>query len=138
MMALIIFSDEIYEYFTYDGLKHISPGSLSEIQDRIITISGYSKTFNITGWRIGYCVCDEKWSTMIGYINDLVYVLVEVRDIPGETSKEKAMFILHRTGVAGVPGSAFYHDDGGENMVRFCYAKKEDVLNDACERLLRI
>ena len=42
---LFIFTDEIYEYFIYDGLKHISPGSLPEIRDRTITISGYSKTF---------------------------------------------------------------------------------------------
>jgi aminotransferase len=71
---LFIFTDEIYEYLVYDGRKHISPGSLSKVKDRTITIGGYSKTFSITGWRIGYCICDEKWTKMIGHINDLVYV----------------------------------------------------------------
>jgi aminotransferase len=192
--GLFIFTDEIYEYFVYDNLKHISPGSLSNIQDRTITISGYSKAFSITGWRIGYCVCDEKWARMIGYINDLIYVcapaplqmgvskgidelpddfyqslckeyllkrnkicsvlkkiglepiipqgayyvLADASSLPGKTSKEKALFLLHKTGVASVPGSAFYHDNGGEGLLRFCFAKKEEELNDACERLLRL
>ena len=191
---LFIFTDEIYEYFIYDGLKHISPGSLPEIRDRTITISGYSKTFSITGWRIGYCACHEKWATMIGYINDLVYVcapaplqigvargidelpysfyqslcdeyllkrnkicsvlektgikpyipkgayyvLADVGNLPGKTSKEKAMYLLHKTGVACVPGSAFYHDSGGETLVRFCFAKKDEELDQACERLLKL
>lgn len=189
---LFIFTDEIYEYFVYDGLKHISPGSLPNIKDRTITISGYSKVFSITGWRIGYCVCDEKWAKMIGYINDLVYVcapaplqmgvswginalsdkfykslckeywlkrdkicavlkkigllpfipqgayyvLADASSLPGKTSKEKAMFLLKNTGVASVPGSAFYHDRAGENLLRFSFAKKEKELNYACEKLL--
>ena len=45
------------------------------------------------------------------------------------------MFILKKTGVASVPGSAFYHDDAGEDLVRFCFAKKDEVLKKACERI---
>jgi aminotransferase len=71
---IFVFTDEIYEYFVFDGRHHISPGAIERIADRTITISGYSKTFSITGWRIGYAVCHEKWQKMIGYINDLVYV----------------------------------------------------------------
>jgi aminotransferase len=71
---IFVFTDEIYEYFVFDGRRHISPGTIERIADRTITISGYSKTFSITGWRIGYAVCHEKWQKMIGYINDLVYV----------------------------------------------------------------
>jgi len=71
---IFVFTDEIYEYFVFDGRRHISPGAIERIADRTITISGYSKTFSITGWRIGYAVCHEKWQRMIGYINDLVYV----------------------------------------------------------------
>lgn len=71
---LFIFTDEIYEHFVYDGRKHIAPATLPGIQDRTITISGVSKTFSITGWRIGYCICDQRWSQTIGYFNDLVYV----------------------------------------------------------------
>lgn len=71
---LIIFTDEIYEYITYDGRKHISPASVEKIKDRVITISGYSKTFSITGWRIGYSIAEEKIANLIGIASDLVYV----------------------------------------------------------------
>jgi aminotransferase len=71
---LFIFTDEIYEYITYDGNKHISPGSLEKIKDRTITIGGYSKTYSITGWRIGYSVANEGISKLIAIANDLLYV----------------------------------------------------------------
>lgn len=188
---LFIFTDEIYEYFIYDETPHVSPGSMPEIADRTITISGYSKTFSITGWRIGYSVCKKEWADMIGYVNDLVYVcapaplqmgvasgvlelqksyyedlcaefkvkrdkicfalhdaglfpiiprgayyvLADASALPGNSSKEKAMYLLNTTGVASVPGNSFYHDDGGENLLRFCFAKHDDVLDEACRRI---
>jgi aminotransferase len=191
---LFVFTDEIYEYFVYDNNTHISPGALESIADQTITISGYSKTFSITGWRIGYAVCHEKWAQMIGYVNDLIYVcgpaplqmgvargidqlpteyyqslcqqyshkrdkicsilteiglepyipqgayyvLSNVKNLPGSSSKEKAMFLLNRTGVATVPGSAFYADAKGGNLVRFCFAKDDDILDEACDRLLQL
>lgn len=191
---LFVLTDEIYEYFVYDGHKHISPGSLSKISDRTVTISGYSKTFSITGWRIGYSVCNEKWAKLIGYANDLVYVcapsplqagvakgikelpatfysdlcqqydkkrkqicdvltdiglyphipqgsyyvLANSSALPGDTSKERAMHLLTKVGVASVPGSAFYHGIDGEDLLRFCFAKPDAELDEACERLLRI
>jgi len=191
---LVIFTDEIYEYFVYDGLRHISPASFPGAQERTILISGYSKAFSITGWRVGYCVCNEKWAQIIGYINDLIYVcapaplqagvakgidelsdefykslcreyklkrdkicsvlnhvglkpfipqgayyvLCDASLLPGKTSKEKAMYLLQKTGVASVPGSAFYHDRGGENLLRLCFAKKDEELNEACKRLLKL
>jgi len=191
---LFVFTDEIYEYFTYDGTTHVSPGSIPEIADRTITISGYSKAFSITGWRIGYSVCRKQRADMIGYVNDLVYVcapaplqmgvatgileltpsyyenlcaqfkkkrdricstldriglrpiipqgayyvLADASPLPGEDSKGKAMFLLERTGVASVPGKAFYHDERGENLLRFCFAKEDPVLDEACERLEKL
>ena len=189
---LFIFTDEIYEYFIYDNTPHISPGSLPAIADRTITISGYSKAFSITGWRIGYSVSKKKWADMIGYVNDLVYVcapaplqmgvaagikdlsqayydglcgdfkrkrdkicsalskaglspiipqgayyvLADASKLPGTNSKEKAMYLLNKTGVASVPGMAFYHDDGGEDLLRFCFAKTDDVLEEACKKIV--
>lgn len=191
---LFVFTDEIYEYFLYDGKKHISPASLEKFKDRTITISGYSKTFSITGWRVGYCIVPDALHDAIGYVNDLVYVcspsplqygvakgiselnddfyfsiqerflkkrdllcsvldeaglkpyspsgayyiLSDVSNVPGISSKEKAMFILNECKVASVPGMAFYHDNGGENIVRFCFAKEENELKQACERLLKL
>lgn len=49
-------TDEIYEYITYDGVRHISMASLPSMAGRTVTIGGFSKTFSCTGWRLGYCV----------------------------------------------------------------------------------
>ena len=55
--------------------------------------------------------------------------------LPGKTSRDKAMYLLNQTGVATVAGSAFYHGDGGENLIRFCFAKTDTELAEACRRL---
>src|SRR5580700_8735153 len=51
---LFVFTDEIYEYFVYDGARHICPATLPGMRERTIVISGFSKTFSVTGWRLGY------------------------------------------------------------------------------------
>jgi aminotransferase len=71
---LFVFTDEIYEYFVYDGRRHVSVASLRGMAERTITIGGYSKTFSITGWRIGYSVAASRWAQAIGAMNDLLYV----------------------------------------------------------------
>lgn len=71
---LLVFTDEIYEYFLYDGRRHVSMASLPGMSERTVTIGGYSKTFSITGWRIGYSVAAERWAGVIGAMNDLLYV----------------------------------------------------------------
>ena len=71
---LFAFTDEIYEYFLYDGRTHVSFATLPGMAGRTITIGGYSKTFSITGWRIGYSVAAARWAQAIGAMNDLLYV----------------------------------------------------------------
>ncbi len=71
---LIIISDEIYEYMTYDGHEHVSPASLPEAFERTVTISGFSKTYNMTGWRLGYAVGPEHVVERMGLLNDLFYI----------------------------------------------------------------
>lgn len=71
---LFVFTDEIYEYFLYDGRAHVSVATLPGMADRTITIGGYSKTFSITGWRIGYSIAAARWAEAIGAMNDLLYV----------------------------------------------------------------
>ena len=191
---LFVFTDEIYEYFLYDGLCHISPATLPGMEERTITISGFSKTYSITGWRVGYSACHPQWAQMIGYMSDLVYVcapsplqwgvvaglselsipfyrelageyaikrdrlcqaletaglwpcspqgayyiLADVSRLPGNSSKERAMYLLSRAGIATVPGSAFFHGSEGESFLRFCYAKTDAELMEACHRLASI
>jgi aspartate aminotransferase len=53
---LVLISDEIYEAITYDGARHISPAVLSdELRTRTVIINSLSKTYAMTGWRVGYC-----------------------------------------------------------------------------------
>lgn len=189
--SLYLITDEIYEYFLYDGAKHVSPGSIKGYSDTVVTISGYSKTFSITGWRIGYVVCPTKLSQTIGFVHDLMYVcapaplqvgvvagirslgpdfyetlrlsyqrkrdlicgvldevgltpivprgayyvLADISSIAGSSSKERVMRLLKKTGIAAVPGEAFYHDGAGEELARFCFAKGDKVLEKAAKAL---
>ncbi|HUR80919.1 MAG TPA: pyridoxal phosphate-dependent aminotransferase [Thermoanaerobaculia bacterium] len=66
------FTDEIYEYIVYDGRRHLSMAAVD--RDIAITISGFSKTFSVTGWRIGYVAADRRVTAPIGLVNDLFYV----------------------------------------------------------------
>ncbi len=66
------------------------------------------------------------------------YVLAEATRLPGKTSAEKARRLLAATGVASVAGSAFFRPGRGENLLRFCFAKKDPELDDACARLSKL
>ena len=57
---LYLISDEVYENYLYDGLKHISPASYNEMFERTITTNAMSKLFSATGFRLGYVVANEK------------------------------------------------------------------------------
>jgi aminotransferase len=107
---LFVFTDEIYEYFLYDGRTHVSLASLPGMADRTITIGGYSKTFSITGWRIGYSVAAARWAQAIGAMNDLLYVCA-----PTPLQAGVAM------GIQELPDS-FYHDLARD------YQRKRDRL----------
>jgi aminotransferase len=67
-------TDEIYEYILYDGREHVSPGSLPGMEDRTITISGFSKTYAMTGWRLGYTVARKPLAAKMALLNDLINV----------------------------------------------------------------
>src|SRR5258706_3153378 len=195
---LFVFTDEIYEYFLYDGREHISIATLPDMAERTITISGFSKTYSITGWRIGYAVCSAKWKPALGYFHDLAficapsanqvgvargleelpqsfyrnlsgeylvkrellcntlreigltpfvpqgsyYVLADASALPGTNGKQRAMALLEQTGVAAVPGEAFFHEEhgknGGASLLRFCFAKTDTDLAEACTRLQKL
>ena len=62
---LIVFSDEIYEKIVYDGAQHQSIGSLPGMDDRTITVNGFSKAYAMTGWRIGYVAAEKKISATL-------------------------------------------------------------------------
>jgi aminotransferase len=188
---LFLITDEIYEHFVYDGGRHICPATLPGMRERTIVISGFSKIFSITGWRLGYVMADARWMQAMAYFHDLTYVcapsalqhgaaagleqlppafytqvaadheskrermvsalrdaglepevpagsyysLARATRLPGKTAAEKARALLASTGVASVAGSAFFRPGRGEDLLRFCFAKKDDELDEACRRL---
>jgi aminotransferase len=189
---LFVVTDEIYEYFLFDGVEHICLATLPGMKDRTITISGLSKTFSITGWRIGYVAASSRWISAIGYFHDLTYicspaplqfgaaaglrqladgsfytelassyeakrdqlcaalsdaglrpstpqgayyVLADAQRIAGANASERARTLLRETGVAAVPGSAFFRPGLGDHLLRFCFGKRPTDLDQACERL---
>lgn len=190
---LFVITDEIYEYFLFDGNRHLSIATLPGMAERTITISGLSKTFSITGWRVGYLTASASWIPSIGYFHDLTYVcspaplqygtvagltqlsesfyeslsteyqqkrdqlchalteaelppsvpagayyvLADVTRLPGDTAQKKARNLLAASGVAAVAGTAFFAEGRGENILRFCFGKKPEALDRACEALIK-
>jgi aminotransferase len=68
---LIVISDEIYEKFTYDGWQHFSIGSLPGMAERTITLNGFSKTYAMTGLRVGYVAAPADFISAMGRVKAL-------------------------------------------------------------------
>lgn len=188
---LFLITDEIYEYFVYDGSRHVCPATLDGMRERTIVVSGFSKTFSVTGWRLGYATADARWMPAMGHFHDLIYVcapapfqlaaaagleqlppsfyaqlaadyqakrekllgaledigmepsvpcgayyiLARASRLNGKTAAEKARNLMAVTGVAAVAGSAFFRPGRGEDLLRFCFAKRDLELEEACARL---
>ena len=191
---LFLFTDEIYEYFVYDGAEHICPAAFDGMRERTIVMSGFSKTFSITGWRLGYVTADARWMPALSYFHDLTYVcapsafqhgaaagleqlgpefykelasshqskrdrivsalndagmepsvpagayyvLASANRLAGRNAAEKSRALLAAIGVASVGGSAFFRPGGGEDLLRFCFAKQDHELDEACARLRKL
>jgi L-glutamine---4-(methylsulfanyl)-2-oxobutanoate aminotransferase len=71
---VVAITDEIYEHIVYDEKKHISIGSLDGMHDRTITIGSFSKTYSVTGWRVGYALADKELTSRIRKIHDFLTV----------------------------------------------------------------
>ncbi len=71
---LVAITDEIYEYMLYDGAEHVSLASLPDAYERTITLSGFSKAYNVTGWRLGYGVAPAPMAEKMGLMSDLLYI----------------------------------------------------------------
>jgi aminotransferase len=71
---LLAITDEIYEYILYDGSEHVSLATLPGMRERTITISGLSKTWSATGWRIGWCIAPPDITSAIRKVHDFLTV----------------------------------------------------------------
>lgn len=188
---LIAFTDEIYEHIVFDGREHVPLASRPGMRSRAISISGLSKTFSITGWRVGYLTAPPEAASRITTAHDLLYVcaptplqhgavagllesppeyftelsasyqkkrdvlctalndagltpywpagayyvLCDARKLGCATAKEAALKLLDKVGIASISGTSFYRDPVGETILRFCFAKSDDALQEAARRL---
>lgn len=186
--------DEVYEHIIYEGHKHIYMNSLEGMWERTVSCSSLSKTYSITGWRLGYAIAPKNLMDRIKQYHDFNTVgaaspLMEaacvglnmpdsyydefgahythmkklftdgLRDIGIKfTDPQGAYFVLadigeflkngqsdvefcedmaRKVGVACVPGTSFFNENIN-NIVRVHFAKKDDTLYEALERLATI
>ena len=71
---IAVFTDEVYEYMCFDGREHISPATIPELADRTLTMNSFSKTFSVTGWRIGFLAGHEEIVEKCGVVFDQMEV----------------------------------------------------------------
>ena len=71
---VIAITDEIYEHIIFDGRKHISPATLEGMRERAVTISGMSKTYAVTGWRIGTIIAPPALTRVFRQVHDYVTI----------------------------------------------------------------
>ena len=71
---LIAITDEIYEHIVYDGLGHTAIATLPGMADRTVTISGISKSYSVTGWRVGWAIAPPDLAVGIRRVHDFVTV----------------------------------------------------------------
>jgi aminotransferase len=105
-------TDEIYEHMIYDEKPHISIGSLPEMRDRTITVSGLSKAYSMTGWRLGYVIAPEVLTNAIRKMHDFLTV--------------GAPHPLQRAGVVALNLPSSYH----KNLVAKYDKNRKRLVND--------
>jgi aminotransferase len=91
-------TDEIYEHIIYDGAKHISMASLDGMRNRTITVNGMSKTYSVTGWRVGWAIAPPDVSIPIRKVHDFLTVgaAIALELPPSYYEKLAAMYLVKR------------------------------------------
>ena len=125
---LILITDEIYDRVLYDGRTHVCPGSIEVLRDRTVTLGGMSKTFAVTGWRLGYIIASSELMAAMTPIHDYLTICaptplqmaaVTALNLPQEyyddmlvayhNRRDKMMSILNTIGFrAQKPEGAYY------------------------------
>ena len=187
-----VITDEVYEHIVYPPHEHIRFATLPGMFERTITCNSLSKTYSITGWRLGYIMAapaiiqearkvhdfltvgaaaplqeaavtglelppayyDEllasytaKRDVFLGYLQQTglpfttpqgaYYVMVDISSLGFAHDHQAAEWLTKEIGVTGVPGSSFFREPV-HHLIRFHFAKKEETLHRAGERLLKL
>lgn len=187
-------TDEIYEHILYDGAEHIPMLTLPGMRDRSILVNSMSKTYSVTGWRVGWVLAAPDLTASIRKVHDFVtvgaaaplqqagalalslpqeyyrqlaqeysqrrdcvlplleaagfrcfkprgayYVMTDISGFGFPNDVEFVRHLIEQIGVAAVPGSSFFADArDGAQLVRFCFCKKCETLEEAGARLRRL
>jgi methionine aminotransferase len=187
---LLLLSDEVYEYITFEQ-KHISANTRKSLIERTIVVSSFGKTFHITGWKIGYLIAPENlmieikkvhqflvfcvnsvaqislakylkevnvqnlgafYQTKRDYFKQLIsgsrfellpsegsyFQTVSYKEISNQSDMDFVTEMVQKHGVAAIPFSAFYQDHNDQKIIRFCFAKDNETLEKAAEKLCKI
>lgn len=184
-----VVTDEVYEHIVYAPNKMIYMASLPGMRERTISTGSLSKTYSITGWRLGYTIAPEEITERIKKVHDFLtvgaaaplqeavvtglnfgqkyyddllemytkkrelfcsglenaglkyfkpqgayYVLVDISEWNYESDLEFCTDLAEKVGVGAVPGSSFFHENVN-HLIRFHFAKKDETLISALERL---
>ena len=113
---ILVISDEAYERITYDGIRHISPASLPGMMERTISIFSFSKTYAMTGWRIGYAVANKE--------------------IISEMTKLQEHLVAHPSSISQIAATVALRELNGqvERMVRE-YAERRLIVMDGLSKI---
>lgn len=187
-----VVTDEVYEHIVYAPYKHIYFASLDGMRERTISCSSLSKTYSITGWRLGYTIAPPEITERIKKVHDFLtvgaaaplqeavipglrfdqsyydellvsytnkrdlflkglddiglihtvpqgayYVLMDIAEFGYDDDLRFCEDLAKKVGVGAVPGSSFFHEPVN-HLVRFHFAKKEETLREALNRLADI
>ena len=184
-----VITDEVYEHIVYAPHKHIYFASLPGMWERTISCSSLSKTYSITGWRLGYTIAPEAITERIKKVHDFLtvgaaaplqeavipglnfgqdyydklqatythkrnlflkglkdvglefsepqgayYVLMDITPFGYDNDLDFCQVLAKEVGVGAVPGSSFFREPVN-HLIRFHFAKKDETLNEALNRL---
>ena len=107
---VLAYTDEIYEHILYDGTKHVAMATLPGMEEHTITINGLSKTYSVTGWRVGYILANPELTGAIRKVHDFLTV--------------GAPAPLQRAGVAAMQLPVSYY----EGLAKLYHEKRESLL----------
>lgn len=187
-----VITDEVYEHILYAPHKHVYMSTLPGMEERTIICNSLSKTYSITGWRLGYTIANPEITERIKKVHDFLtvgaaaplqeaavtglnfkdeyyaelqnhythmknlfcgglknlglkfnepqgayYVLLDISEYGWKSDLEFCEALAQKVGVGAVPGSSFFKEDVN-NLIRFHFAKKDETLTEALNRLEKI